>query len=266
MPTTKHIARISGLLLSTLVTASALTESDLTEAAITGKTLTFTIETGMAPFATTGSWTAQFGAAPGKALTITNVSGNTVNSTGAWSYNSNFSGYYEYTLKPFIAGQQDGVLTIWASETGAGRYEVYLNGLFGNSQTGGFIIGSNVVKKPEISVQQPARSELADGKATSKRSFGSQKIGKKGQAKQFTIKNNGTAALTGILVKKDGAAKADFIVSQPTKNTLAAGESTKFKVVFAPSAKGQRNAALHIKSNDSDENSFDIKIAGEGVK
>ena len=262
----KYPSIIGSLMLATLATSSAHTEADLTEAAITGKTLTFTIETGAAPFATTGSWTGTFGAAPGKALAITKVTGDTANVTGTWSYNSNFSGMYEYTLKPFVAGQSDGILTIWVSEGGAGRYEIYINGIFGNSQTGGFTIGSNVVKKPEISVQQPAGSELADGKPASKRSFGSVKIGKAGKARLFTIKNTGTAALTGISVKKDGAAKGDFDVSQPAKTTLAAGESTKFKVTFSPSAKGVRKAALHIKSNDGDENPFDIGIAGEGVK
>lgn len=266
IPPMKHLTLIGGLVLATFATSSALTEADLTEAAITGKTLTFTIETGAAPFATSGSWTAKFGAAPGRALTITKVTGDTVNSTGTWSYNSNFSGMYEYTLKPFIAGQPDGYLTIWVSTGGAGRYEVYLNGVFGNSQTGGFTIGSSAEKNPEISVQQPAGSELADGKPASKRSFGSVKVGQAGKAKLFTIKNNGTANLTGISVKKDGAAKGDFTVSQPAKTTLAAGESTKFKVTFSPSAKGVRKAALHIKSNDADENPFDIGIVGEGVK
>jgi hypothetical protein len=262
----KYPSIIGSLLLATLATSSALTESDLTEAAITGKTLTFTIETGAAPFATIGSWNGTFGAAPGKSFTMAKVSGDTVNSTGTWSYNSNFSGMYEYTLKPFVAGQSDGILTIWVSEGGVGRYEIFISGLFGNSQTGGFTIGSGAEKKPEISVQQPAGSELADGKPASKRSFGSVKVGKAGKAKLFTIKNNGTAALTGIAVKKDGAAKGDFTISQPAKTTLAPGESTKFKATFSPSAKGVRKAALHIKSNDGDENPFDIGIAGEGVK
>lgn len=261
----KKITLIGCLALATLANSHALTESDLTEAAISGKTLTFSIETGAAPFATSGSWTANFGAAPGKALSIKKVTGDTMNATGTWSYNSNFSGMYEYTLKPFIAGQPDGILTIWVSTGGQGRYEVFLQGVFGNSQTGGFTIGSSVEKKPDISIQQPAGSELADGKPASKRSFGTVKIALAGKAKAFTIKNKGAANLTGIRVKTSGTAKNDFIVTQPAKTTLATGESIKFTVTFKPTAKGTRSAAIHVASNDPDENPFDIKLSGEGV-
>lgn len=261
----KSITLIGSLLLACLTSSHALTESDLTEAAISGKTLTFNIENGAAPFATNGSWTARFGAAPGRALAITKVTGDTANVTGTWSYNSNFSGMYEYTLKPFIVGQSDGILTIWVSDGGAGRYEIFISGLFGTSQTGGFTIGSEAAKKPDISVQQDG-SALEDGKPSSKRNFGSVKVGKTGRAKVFTIKNSGNASLTGIAVRKDGAANGDFTVSKPTKTTLAPGESTQFKVKFSPTAKGKRKAVLRIKSNDSDENPFDIAITGEGMK
>jgi hypothetical protein len=37
-------------------------------------------------------------------------------------------------------------------------------------------------------------------------------------------------------------------------------------VTFKPKAKGNRNAAIHIRSNDADENPFDIKLTGLGKK
>ncbi len=239
----------------------ALTESDLAPAALAGKTLTFTIETGAAPFATSGSWTGAFGTSPGNSFKMTKVSGNTVNITGTWSFNSSFAGMYEYTLKPFIAGQPDGYLTLWISE-GAGRYEVYLNGVFGNSQTGGFTLGSGS-KAPEINVQQPAGSNLTDGSGN--KSFGTAKIGGKAVGKTFTIKNTGNAKLTGLRINKDGANKGDFQIGTLGATSLAPGASTTFKASFKPSAKGTRKAAIHIESNDTDENPFDIKLAGEGV-
>jgi hypothetical protein len=52
----------------------------------------------------------------------------------------------------------------------------------------------------------------------------------------------------------------------PPKTSLAPGSSTTFKVIFKPSAKGTRKANIHIKSNDADENPFDIKLTGQGVK
>jgi len=244
-----------------ILPVSALTESDLAPSALAGKTLTFTIETGAAPFATTGSWSGAFGASPGNSFKMTKVSGDTVNITGTWTYNSTFAGMYEYTLKPFIAGQPDGYLTLWISE-GAGRYEVYLDGLFGNSQTGGFTLGSGA-KTPEINVQQPAGSNLTDGSGN--KSFGTAKIGGRGSSKTFTIKNTGSAKLSGLAIRKDGANKGDFQIGALGAASLAPGASTTFKVTFKPTAKGTRKAALRIDSNDSDENPFDIKLGGEGV-
>lgn len=252
---------LAAIAVFTSLPVSALTESDIAPAALAGKTLTFTIETGAAPFATTGSWTGAFGTAPGNSFKMTKVSGDTVNITGTWSYNSNFAGMYEYTLKPFIAGQADGYLTLWISE-GAGRYEVYLDGLFGNSQTGGFTIGS-AAKTPEINVQQPAGSNLTDNSGS--RGFGTAKIGGKGNSKTFTIKNAGGAKLTGLKITKDGANKGDFQIGALGATTLAPGASTTFKVTFKPTAAGTRKAGIHIESNDADENPFDIKLAGEGV-
>ena len=91
-------------------------------------------------------------------------------------------------------------------------------------------------------------------------------VGKTGTAKTFTITNKGTAKLTGLVIRKDGAHKADFKVGELGKTTLAAGASTTFKVTFKPTAKGTREAAIHIKSNDSNENPFDIKLTGMGAR
>ena len=71
-----------------------------------------------------------------------------------------------------------------------------------------------------------------------------------------------TDALSGLAVTKDGAAAADFTVSSLAASTLAAGASTTFTVRFAPTALGSRSAALHIASNDADENPFDITLTG----
>lgn len=114
---------------------------------------------------------------------------------------------------------------------------------------------------PEIVVQQPAGSGLADG---AKKSFGTVGVGKAGVAKTFTIKNSGTAKLAGLAITKNGTNAADFVVTAPAKTSLAPGGTTKFKVTFKPKAKGTRAAAIHIKSNDADENPFDIRLGGAG--
>ena len=82
----------------------------------------------------------------------------------------------------------------------------------------------------------------------------------------FSIKNTGTTALKGLAIGKDGAHAGDFVVMAPGKTSLAPGVSTTFKVVFNPGATGTRNASIHIRSNDTNENPFDITVSGMGVK
>ena len=198
------------------------------------------------------------------------ITGDESNTAGTWAFNSVFSGLHEYTITNFISGQANGILTLWVSQ-GAGRYEVFLQGLFGNSQTGSFTLGTAAPVVPpvtppaasEIGIQQPAGSDLTDGAA--KKSFGTLKVGKTGKTRVFTITNTGTADLTGLSIKKDGVRKSDFIVGALGASSLAPGASTTFKVSFKPSAKGTRKAAIHILSNDESEASFDIQLAGEGA-
>lgn len=116
--------------------------------------------------------------------------------------------------------------------------------------------------QPEIVVEQPAGSGLVDGKA--KRAFGTVKVGRVSAAKVFTIRNSGGAALSGLAVSKNGTHARDFITTAPLKTRLLPGESTTFKVTFKPGAKGTRNAAVHIKSNDANEDPFDIAVSGLG--
>ncbi len=132
-------------------------------------------------------------------------------------------------------------------------------GLFLFTPTGGSGGGG-----AEIDIQQPAGSSLVDGKA--KKSFGTVKVGKKGTAKSFLIKNTGGAGLTGLSISVDGKAKKDFKVGKPDETTVAGSKETNFKVTFEPTAAGTRDAEIHVKSNDKDENPYDIKVTGMGAK
>lgn len=119
-------------------------------------------------------------------------------------------------------------------------------------------------KFPEIDVQQPAGSSLKDG--SGKKSFGTVKVGMKGAAKKFIIKNLGTADLNALSISIDGNAKKDFTVGKPNKTTVPGGKDTSFNVTFEPTAAGTRDAVLHLKSNDANESPYDIKVTGMGAK
>jgi hypothetical protein len=84
----------------------------------------------------------------------------------------------------------------------------------------------------------------------------------------FTIQNAGTAALSlsgTPVVAVAGAHASDFTVTQPTMTSVAAGGSTSFSVMFAPSAAGLRSATLSISSNDADQTPFTFALQGTGL-
>jgi len=116
---------------------------------------------------------------------------------------------------------------------------------------------------PEIVVEQPVGTSLTDGTALV--AFGSVNLGSTSSALTFTIRNTGTANLTGLAVSKDGVNAADFTVGSLGVTTLAPGASTTFAVAFAPGALGSRTAAIHLASNDADESPFDINLTGAGT-
>lgn len=128
---------------------------------------------------------------------------------------------------------------------------------------GAWIIDTLITKNPEISVAQPVRSELKDSSST--KSFGRGEVGMRGLKKTFTIKNTGNADLTGLSVALLGKSASSFEASPLRKKSLPPGASTTFTVVFKPTTSGARTCTLRIKSNDADENPFDVKLSGTGI-
>jgi uncharacterized delta-60 repeat protein len=116
---------------------------------------------------------------------------------------------------------------------------------------------------PEIAVEQPVGNELVDG--TARYDFGNVRVGTGSQALSFTISNRGINDLTGLATALEGQMAADFEVEGPDVTTLASGTDTTITIVFTPAALGTRNVVLHIASNDTDENPFDIVLTGKGV-
>lgn len=121
-----------------------------------------------------------------------------------------------------------------------------------------FVIGP----RPEIAIVAPDGGNLLDGVST--RNFGSAEVGTSGNSKTFTIRSVGTLRLTGLKVTKGGRNPGNFSVTQLSETSLMPGESVKFKVTFKPLATGTRRAVIRIRSSDSDENPFDIKVQGSG--
>lgn len=154
-------------------------------------------------------------------------------------------------FKPTASGRRTAKLQIVSNDGDENPFDIAL-------------VGSGLAAGPEIVVMQPLGSHLTDG--TSKKSFGTVKVGKASTPKTFTIQNAGTGNLTGISVSLEGKHAADYMVTKPGKTSLEIDATTTFKVTFKPKAKGTRIAVMRIKSNDLDENPFDIFLSGAGVK
>lgn len=116
---------------------------------------------------------------------------------------------------------------------------------------------------PDIDVEQPAYSDLADG--VSKKGFGTATVGGNGTSRLFTIRNQGTTDLKALSISSDGTNAADFNIADLATKSLKPGASTTFRVTFKPADAGTRKAAIHIASDDPNENPFDISVSGHGV-
>ena len=125
------------------------------------------------------------------------------------------------------------------------------------------IVIEDVLDAPEIVVEQPAGTDLVDGAGTL--GFGTAEIGAL-VTKTVTVRNTGTASLTGIAVTLGGTNAADFAVGALKAPTIAPGSSATFTVRFKPTANGTRSASIQIASNDADENPFTIALSGKGIK
>ncbi|MCX6865715.1 MAG: choice-of-anchor D domain-containing protein, partial [Verrucomicrobia bacterium] len=116
---------------------------------------------------------------------------------------------------------------------------------------------------PVIAVEQPVGSSLTNGSASI--NFGSIDIGSASGAFTFTVRNLGTTDLSGLLVSKNGTNSGDFTVANPGTTNLTPGTSTTFTVTFTPGAAGTRTAAIHLASNDPNNNPFNINLTGTCV-
>lgn len=124
------------------------------------------------------------------------------------------------------------------------------------------IVG-NAAGVPKMIVSQPADNKLVDEKSTV--NFGYAKVDQEGATKVFTIRNAGTADLTGLKIKRSGDAKADYVITDIGATDLKPGEIATFKVTFTPSARNERKAQIHISSDYQPNKSFDVKLTGSGV-
>ena len=152
-------------------------------------------------------------------------------------------------------------IALAAGQTGSADLTVTATDTNGNAVSDTFRITVTAVG-PDIAVGQPAGTDLADGGS---RAFPPVSVG--GSADLvFTITNLGSGNLTLTGAQKvavDGANANEFsVTAQPVSPVAAISGSANFTVRFAPTSIGAKTAALHIASDDGDENPFNINLTG----
>ena len=116
---------------------------------------------------------------------------------------------------------------------------------------------------PEIAVEQPVGTDLVDGGASVDCGF----AGLSGSAPPitFTVRNPVTPISPDSPFPRAAATartSRSAASEPPRSHPVPAPPSTS---PFPPAAVGTRTAAVHIASNDADENPFDIALTGTGV-
>lgn len=180
----------------------------------------------------------------------TNAADFALGSLGATSLAPGASTTFTVTFMPTAAGALSAALQIVSNDADENPFDIALGGT------------AVIPPMPEIVVEEPAGTNLVDGAVVL--SFGSANIGAP-VAKTVTIRNTGTANLTGLAVTSGGTNAADFALGGLGSTSLAPGARTTFTVTFTPAAAGTRSAKIQISSNDTDENPFDIALNGTGV-
>lgn len=112
---------------------------------------------------------------------------------------------------------------------------------------------------PGIAVELPDGTAIADN--------GSHDIGLSingsPTSRQFTIRNLGSGALTGLTITRDGPHASSFSITGNPVAPVPPGGTTTFTISFAASTIGIKTAAIHIASNASPPlDSYDIQLTG----
>lgn len=124
------------------------------------------------------------------------------------------------------------------------------------------VSGTAAATAPEIDVQRPAGTSIADG--------GTDALGNRTQSTAFvltyTVENTGSALLTlgATAVSVSGATNCTASVTLQPATTVAAAGTATFEVTVTPNA-GAFSFDLTINNDDANESPYNILVSGTGV-
>lgn len=121
------------------------------------------------------------------------------------------------------------------------------------------VIGYGLPTEPDLQVSLQGGAPLASDAEVQ---FSDQNWRATSQPMTFTLKNSGTANLTGLSVLLEGLHAEDFQLGTLTATQLAADASLSLDVTFRPRGAGKRYAAVRLSSNDPDKPDYRILLSG----
>ena len=95
--------------------------------------------------------------------------------------------------------------------------------------------------------------------------FPATRSGSASAAQVYTLRNSGSTVISNIAVTKSGVGSSHFLLTAPTNNSLAPGQTTTFSAVFSPSSVGGKNALLSIVSSYTNNSPFIVNLSGLGL-
>jgi len=95
--------------------------------------------------------------------------------------------------------------------------------------------------------------------------FGITQITSGRNEKTYNIQNLGTGSLFLGEPILSGTDTSDFSILTSPSDTILAGNSSTFRILFSPSAVGVRKAKVTIANSDADENPYTFAIQGTGI-
>lgn len=168
-------------------------------------------------------------------------------------------------LPPSIPSGTDAVFVVRFAPTAGGPRSATLSLGSNNPTNNPFLVGLSGVATvaPDLSIELPPGNPLFSSQSLAE--FGNVDFGGQPKDIAFTLRNAGTATLTGLTPSFAGANAADFSLSTVPTTTLAPGQTTLLTVRFTPGQAGERFASLLVASNDPDDNPFEIEMSGFAI-
>ncbi len=110
---------------------------------------------------------------------------------------------------------------------------------------------------PVLVLEQPVGTTIASGSTQSITAIQGSTA-----SLTFTIRNTGGSNLSGLTITKDGPNAADFSVTASPTAPVAANGTTTFVIQFTANQTSTETAAIHIASNDTTNNPFNLNLTG----